>query len=296
MVSTTDQLNLSVVVPVGKLHGDISALETWIPNSGNSQVILVLDQTDSKTLSAIKNSTVLSTQSNLELHHVDFGNPGETRNFGYEKCLGEWVFFSDSDDEPAIRNILTSVENVNDEAIGVIVGNYEVYRSEQNSIDKIESQNLTVLLNSLPGGLGLWRFIFRKHYLDGKKIEFPPLSMAEDQVFFLKLNAEQSEIKFEDKIFYRYFIGRPFQLTKDKLKIQELKKSIQMTVKILEKDSKTNRFDFLSAQYFSLVLNCSTKHLIGNLLFLLKISQTIINRLGYKKMFLLISYPVRRIL
>jgi glycosyltransferase involved in cell wall biosynthesis len=230
------------------------------------------------------------------LHYVDFGNPGETRNFGYEKCLGEWIFFSDSDDEPAILTILSSVENVHDESIKVIVGNYEAYRSEQNCIDKIESQNLSVLLDSLPSGLGLWRFIFRKHYLDGKKIKFPALSMAEDQVFFLSLKVEQSEIKFEDKIFYRYFISRPFQLTRNKLKIQELKKSIQMTVKILEKDSKTNRFDFLSAQYFSLVLNCSKKYLVGNLLFLLKTSRTIIKRLGYKKMLLLISYPVRRIL
>lgn len=295
-VSTKNQPELSVVVPVGKLHGDIAALETWIPNCANAQVLLVLDQTDSKTLGAIKNSSALINQANVEMHHVDFGNPGETRNFGYEKCLGKWIFFSDSDDEPAILNILSSIENVDDKAVKVIVGNYEVYKRDENRINRIESQGLTVLVNSLPGGLGLWRFIFRKDYLDGKKVKFPCLSMAEDQIFFLKLNIEQSQIKFEDRIFYRYFTGSPFQLTKDKTKVQELRKSIQMTIKILEKDSKINRFDFLSAQFFSLILNGSRKHLMGNLFFLLRMSWIVINKLGYKKMLLLISYPIRRIL
>ena len=120
--------------------------------------------------------------------------------------------------------------------------------------------------------------------------------MAEDQIFFLRLNVKRSEIKFENKIFYRYFIGNPVQLTKNKFKIQELKKSIETSINILDQDVKMNRFDFLSAQYFSLILNGSKKYLIGNLLFLFRISRAIIVKFGYRKMLLLILYPVRRIL
>lgn len=292
----TDKPILSVVVPVGKLFGDTSALENWIPYSLKTQVILVLDQTDEKTLDSISQSKTFKNCKNVEIYLVSFGNPGETRNFGFGKTKGDWVTFSDSDDLPNIEVILTSIVANNHESAKVLIGNYEVYQRDTGIIKKVESDDLAALLKSLPSGLGLWRFVFRKKFLDDKRVRFPGLSMAEDQVYFLRLNIQQNEIKYEKKTFYRYFQGSPFQLTKDKARIQDLQKSIPETLAAIKKDSSTEIFDFFSAQLFSLILNGSKKHFVGNLKFSVKALIQVFHVYGIKKVALVMSYPIRRCL
>jgi hypothetical protein len=295
-VGITNKPTLSVVVPVGKLFGDISALENWIPKCEKAQVILVLDWTDAKTLSSISNSNVLKNCKGIEVYEVEFGNPGETRNFGLTKTKGEWVTFSDADDLPNIEVIVRSIEDNKDETIDVLIGDYEIYRRDSEQITKVENKDLPGLLKSLPLGLGLWRFAFRKNFLESKKAEYPAISMAEDQIYFLRLDIQKSEVKYEKKVFYRYFLENPFQLTNDKVRIQDLQKSIPVTIETLEKNVSTERFDFLSAQMFSLLLNGSTRCLLKNVYFLIKSLKSIFNKFGLKKVALVFSYPIRRYL
>lgn len=285
---------LSVVVPVGKLYGDISSLESWIPNYPSVQVILILDQIDSKTKAAIDDSVLLQSAPLVEKYLVDYGNPGQTRNFGFEKTTRPWVLFSDSDDIPNISNILEAIESYNQIDTNIIVGNYEIFDVNKNHTKRIERGSLDRVLNDLPRGLGLWRFIFRRDYLKFKDVSFPNLSMAEDQVFFLRLNAIQTEIKYANQIFYRYFTGNEFQLTKSPSRIQDLQSAINLTLKILKNSSSKVNFDFLAAQIFSLAINGAKKYLKTNALFLLGVSAAIVSEFGFRKLLRIYTYPLRR--
>ena len=285
---------LSVVVPVGKLYGDISSLESWIPSYPSVQIVLILDQIDPKTKAAIDESTLLQNVPLVEKYSVDFGNPGQTRNFGFEKTTSPWVLFSDSDDIPNISNILHAIRSHDDMNTDIIVGNYEVFDVNKNRTARIEKGSLNQVLNDLPRGLGLWRFIFRRDYLEFKVAKFPHLSMAEDQVFFLSLNARPAEIKFVNQIFYRYFTGNQFQLTNSSSRIQDLQSAIKLSFKILSKSSSKVDFDFLAAQMFSLMLNGAKKYLISNVIFLLRMSALIVTKFGFSRLLSICTYPFRR--
>lgn len=285
---------LSVVVPVGKLHGDISSLESWIPNFPSVQVVLILDQIDFKTKAAIDDSLLLQNAPLLEKYSVDYGNPGQTRNFGFEKTTRPWILFSDSDDIPNISNILDAIKTYDDLNTNIIVGNYEVFDVNKNRTKRIEGTSLDQVLIGLPRGLGLWRFIFRSDYLKFRVAKFPHLSMAEDQVFFLSLNAIPTEIKFVNQIFYRYFIGNQFQLTNSSSRIQDLQTTIKLSLNILSKSSSKGDFDFLAAQIFSLTLNGAKKYLMSNSIFLLGVSTLIIAKFGFRRFLRIYTYPFRR--
>ena len=285
---------LSVVVPVGKLYGDISSLESWIPSCPSVQVVLILDQIDPKTKAAIDDSILLHNSPLVEKYYVDYGNPGQTRNFGFEKTTRPWVLFSDSDDIPNISNILDAIKSHDEIKTNIIIGDYEVFDVKKNRTKKIEGRSLDQILTDLPRGLGLWRFVFRKEYLEIKVARFPHLSMAEDQVFFLSLNAISTEIKFVDQVFYRYFTGNKFQLTFGSSRIQDLQIAIKLSLNILNKSSPKTDFDFLAAQIFSLILNGANKYLFSNVLFLLELSASIVTKFGYRKLLRIYTYPFRR--
>jgi len=96
---------LSVVVPVGQLDGEITALQTWISIANNVQIIMVLDHSDDKTRDAIHLTSAITSHPGIQIFQVDFRNPGDSRNFGLTKATGSWVLFADSDDVPQISNI-----------------------------------------------------------------------------------------------------------------------------------------------------------------------------------------------
>jgi glycosyltransferase involved in cell wall biosynthesis len=284
---------LSIVVPVGRLNGDIAALESWISIAKNTQIILVLDHSDNATRDAIQSSSAISDHSGIQIFQVDFRNPGDSRNFGLKRASGSWILFADSDDVPKILNIENAIDSVQENE-DVIVGNFEVFAVRTEKITSYEAESLNDLINNLPKNLGLWRFVFRNEFLRNSGIQFPTLSMAEDQVFFLEMKRLEPQFRFVNLIFYTYYIGNSYQLTSNPEKIQDLKKAIVLTLESISDEQSFLNLDFLSAQIFSLISNSSRKYIFSNLLFVVRIFGKIINRLGLRKMLMIFTYPARR--
>lgn len=289
-----DSYMLSVVVPVGQLNGNIAALKSWIATAKNVQVIMVLDHSDDKTHDAIQLSSAITSHPGIQIFQVDFRNPGESRNFGLTKATGSWVLFADSDDVPQISNIEKAIDSAK-ETEDIIVGNYEIVAVKTGKITKQEAGNLSDLIKSLPKNLGLWRFVFRNEYLRESRVQFPPLCMAEDQVFYLELNPRETQFKFANLVFYSYHVGNTFQLTSNPEKIQDLRIAISLSIENISRGQTFRNLDFLSAQFFSLLGNSSKKHLIGNLLFLLETSRNISTQFGIGKLLMISTYPLRRL-
>jgi len=292
-VAIEDNYMLSVVVPVGQLNGNIAALKSWIATAKNIQIIMVLDHSDEKTRDAIQLSSPITNHPGIQIYHVDFRNPGDTRNFGLTKATGLWVLFADSDDVPRISNIEKAIDSAK-ETEDIIVGNFETLLVTTSKKTKYEAGNLNNLIKSLPKNLGLWRFVFRNQYLRKAGALFPPLSMAEDQVFYLELNPMNKQFKFTNMIFYTYHLGNPFQLTSNSEKIQDLQVAITLSLEIISKAKSFQNLDFLSAQLYSLLFNSSKKYFLSNLLFLIEVSRKIFTQFGIRKLLLISSYPLRK--
>lgn len=284
---------LSVVVPIGNLGGNISELESWVPNDPRIEIILILDTEDIDTKSSIKNSRKINSIINKVIIEASFGNPGDARNLGMLHARGSWISFVDADDVLKVHELMEVIETHDEIGKNVIVGNYEVLNLKTKKNRSVNYFELDDLLSSLPSGLGLWRFTFRREYLNAKGVKFPNISMAEDQVFYLGLQPSSREIIFCIKSLYRYTLGGEHQLTSNPLKIGDLKKAIPLSMNLINPNER-KYFDFLSAQIYSLLLNKTNSPLISKLKYILFILKGILLKFGLSGLQQVITYPLRR--
>lgn len=220
---------LSIVVPVFKMSGNLSRLETWIRDSrrdsSNVEIIVVEDGGDVDTLSELK---ALKDKYGFNLLTGAYSSPGLARNEGLRVAQGHWITFWDSDDFGYPAKVL---ENIEDCPIGVevVIGNYRTIDITRNHtmINRVDFQLAKLVTN-----LGLWRMVFRRESLAGKS--FSASKMGEDQVFFASLKFRDQDCKFSESIFYDYHTGNPRQLTSDKSAILEIESSIKNLIRILQ--------------------------------------------------------------
>lgn len=290
---SSSAFKLSVIVPVGSLSGNIAQLESWVVDDKKVQIILILDNPDAETRLAIRGSAVVNAVGSIEMYDVNFGNPGEARNFGMSKARGEWITFTDADDHLYLCELIKIIESTQVIGKNLIVGNYERFDEALNRGSPVECSDLADVLDSLPSGLGLWRFSFRNEFLKAKEVKFPPLSMAEDQIFYLSLQPSEEEICFVNKILYRYCVGGDCQLTGNPVKVSDLQKAIIITLNQVDPRN-WKYFDFLSAQIFSLILNKAEMTVSDKFRYVFERLTDIARKFGLSGLVRFGTYPVRR--
>lgn len=141
-----------------------------------------------------------------------FLNPGKARNIAIEKLEARWTCFVDSDDEVNLLQIL----NYSVIADGL---NKEIFVAEASVVQpgvatkKLKAKTIFPLSNfSL--NPGLWRCVFITELI--KKLRFPELNWAEDQVFLASaLRKSLSTPLFLEHEVYRYHVGEGPQLIKN---------------------------------------------------------------------------------
>ena len=215
----SDQILLSVIVPVGDMAGRLEFLELWLKQIHNypMEVILVHDKTFMPVGSDLKELLETVNSSRVILTQGIFGNPGSARNTGLEFANGSWIAFWDSDDIPNVENVLAAVNTsrIDDE---ILVGDFSVF-----DIKSMRYRNPFVSLsgiNAVAMNPGMWRMIFRKQTIGDTR--FPSLKMGEDQVFLSHLNFGLKNLRFFNSIFYQYNIGGASQLTKSVIALRDL--------------------------------------------------------------------------
>ena len=200
MKNDSEQILLSVIVPIGDMAGNLEFLEIWLKEISNCplEVILVHDKTFlsvgselTKLLESVNSSKIILTQG-------VFGNPGSARNAGLEFANGSWIGFWDSDDLPNVENILAAIDSSH-EVDEVLVGDFSIF-----DITRMEYKNSAVRshgINAVAMNPGVWRMVFRRQTISDSR--FPSLKMGEDQVFLSRLNFGIRNLRFFDSIFYR---------------------------------------------------------------------------------------------
>jgi glycosyltransferase involved in cell wall biosynthesis len=210
---------LSVIVPITNMAGRLHHLSSWITESSNKpiQIIIIHDIADQVTGIELKELLSKCKLSNIVLIEGKYGNPGYARNAGLKVATGEWCVFWDSDDRPMVNSILLVLmeTNLDDE---IIIGKFNV----RNCLDGSVRQYYTQILSykSVAMNPGIWRMIFRRQTISDTK--FPSLRMGEDQVFLARLNFGTRKLRFVESIFYQYNLGGSSQLTKSRIAIKDL--------------------------------------------------------------------------
>ena len=223
-------MKLSVVIPIGNLGRDIENLKSIFSAVPKQEVELVLVLDTAEKLASIQLNELCKIKglSDYKILECADRNPGSSRNIGVKAAEGEWIIFCDSDDIPVFSNLLNALSLANDES-DIVIGSFFSednfgIRTPQLLIENHPSINWHLIsLNP-----GLWRWLMRKNLLE--HVTFPKLSMGEDQFFLIKLLSTPSRIKFASEFFYIYRTNTQGNLTKNKAKISDLSKIIELEI------------------------------------------------------------------
>jgi len=157
-------------------------------------------------------------------------DPGQARNAGTAISVGSWIAFWDSDDIPLIANVFELLNKAILEDSTMAVGQYQIQDFETNQLSEPSAnKEIDEVFAMNPG---LWRCLFKSEI--AKSITFPSYRMAEDQVFLSNLDLDNLKISFSKEITYKYIRYKSGQLTKSKVAIADLPKSILDTKQIIE--------------------------------------------------------------
>ena len=209
---------LSCIVPVTRMSGELDTLESWVKESINFdlEVIIVHDIQDSLTGIELQNLVKTLNNDKFKLIENTVASPGLARNLGLKVASGHWIAFWDSDDLPQVEEVMESIaEYPNYE---VIVGRYKVHDRTSNIQTSSPLNKLSYW--GIGENPGLWRMLFQRDLLGETK--FSSIRMAEDQVFISQLNLRSRKLVFTSRFLYTYYKGRPAQLTRTKINKSDL--------------------------------------------------------------------------
>jgi len=205
---------LSIIVPVTKMHGRLDNFEKMVEDISNRsiQLIVVHDIDDDKTGRELQ--LILKNNTNTKLIEGNYGSAGGARNAGLELADSEWIGFWDSDDIPEVEQCLDLVAKIKKEQNLVGYGKFEKISTIPNKLQKPKDyRNFVGTINSI-GPIknpGIWRWIFASEVL--KNTRFPNLKIGEDICFLFSILQKVDKISTTNKVVYKYFVDNPLQST-----------------------------------------------------------------------------------
>lgn len=200
---------ISVVVPVYnvgiKLHRCIKSIlsQTY----SNWELILVDDgSTDESGLIC---DEYANSDSRIEVIHTRNGGVSSARNLGLSWASGEWVTFSDSDDELFPNALQSYASNIVD-GVDLIRGGFE--RIKNNEISIISTKNFTTTNKEqvicacaeTQYEAYLWNSCFRREIIANVRFR-EDISWCEDHLFTFTAIGFAHEIAFIPDLVYRYY-------------------------------------------------------------------------------------------
>jgi len=221
-------------VPVSRMANELGKLESWIRDSSNLdiEIVIVHDIQDNETAEQL-DSLIKDLQDNrLRFIQENVNSPGLARNLGLRIAQGQWIAFWDSDDLPDVEEALASInENLDSD---IIIGRYTTHQRRSGSEEVSNESDLN--LRKVGINPGMWRMLFRNNVLADK--QFSAIKMAEDQVFIAELNFDSRSVSFTNRVLYKYFKGRPNQLTNLELRITDFLTAFELIL-IAQKQQKS---------------------------------------------------------
>lgn len=205
---------LSVIVPVTKMHGRLDNFKKMVEDISHHsiQLIVVHDIGDNKTGHELQ--MILENNTNTKLIEGNYGSAGDARNAGLELADADWIGFWDSDDKPEVKQCLDLLAKIKKEQNLVGYGNFSKISTASNKLQKSNnSLNAEGAINSMMlfKNPGIWRWIFASEVL--KNTRFPNLKLGEDVCFLFSTLQKVEKITTSNQVIYKYYVGDPLQST-----------------------------------------------------------------------------------
>ncbi len=221
-------------MPVSRMANELGELESWIRDSSNLdiEIVIVHDIQDNETAEQLGSLIKDLQDYRVKFIQENVNSPGLARNLGLRIAQGQWIAFWDSDDLPDVKEALASInENLDSD---IIVGRYTTHQRSSGSEEVSNESDLN--LRKVGINPGMWRMLFRNNVLADK--QFSSIQMAEDQVFIAELNFDSRSVSFTNRVLYKYFKGRPNQLTNSELRITDFLTAFELIL-IAQKQQKS---------------------------------------------------------
>lgn len=198
---------VSVVVPnYGWEAGGFLSQSTYaqLRELGSAVELIVVDDGSSATdreevvasLSACPDADFISLTTNE--------GPGRARQVGLEKASGEWVLFVDADDQADVRYALNFLSTAQLAHFDIVAFSAEI-KATASIVDPPPSLRPKDLCDVLVRRPGLWRFAYRREFLQRNDITFSALRYAEDLVFMVSCAAaEPRVVSAPARVYYRH--------------------------------------------------------------------------------------------
>jgi|694.fasta_scaffold36900_3 glycosyltransferase involved in cell wall biosynthesis len=225
---------LSIVVPVARLNGNVTNLQSWISQlpRDDVSVVIVHDLQDELTSQDLHEMLKAAAKVNVRMFEATFNSPGLARNFGMKKSSAEWIWFVDADDFPEVDQAIKMIREAKADS-EVLVGDYRVDRLGNRVIHSTSQERNPIM--EVAYSPGIWRMVFKRLSLG--ELNFSHFKMAEDQLFVLQYGFSNRNVQFSNRIIYNYFTNVQGQLTSQVDAISEISKVVPESFKVFQRSS-----------------------------------------------------------
>jgi glycosyltransferase involved in cell wall biosynthesis len=199
---------ISIIVPVYNIEKNLSDCIDSILACELSDIEILLIDDGSTDFSGKICDTYAEKNRQIVVHHKENGGVSNTRNFGIEKAIGEWIIFIDGDDRVVSEQfeqfktiLLDSTENIQ-----IIINDVIINRYSQSIVQKNRGATLDEVLINSKSVWNVWRYAFKKEFILESNAKYDnKLSFAEDLKFtFSVLSAENSSFAVVHSPYYIY--------------------------------------------------------------------------------------------
>lgn len=228
-------------------------LEKYLPRCLDSLVnqtlqdieILCVDDGSIDSAPQIIDEYAKKYPNKIKAFHKENGGEFTTRNYGFERAIGEYVTFVDTDDyvEPNWAEKLYNAAKENDADIAVCgferidLNTGKVVSKDMvgfgNTVKTLNSkENFQLFINPAP-----WNKIYKLEKV--KDLRFLPFRGFNDMLFLLSSYIKIEKIAFVSDILYHYYLRYDSQIhTVNKQDIDNFKKYLLEVKKFYEKENK----------------------------------------------------------
>lgn len=214
----TKSPKISVIVPIYNVENYLPNLIDSILKQTFSDFELLLIDDGSSDNSGKICYEYAKKDNRIKFFQKENKGVSSARNLGLKHAIGDWIYFSDADDELYI-NCLEILNNLICSHIDFIIAGYEKYDSEGNNIYKFNNIRNQILSSKDAISLMfkpvdytyhgyLWSKLFNRNIIENNNLKFnEEIYFNEDRLFIIQyLCCVSNFVNYTTKPIYKYYI------------------------------------------------------------------------------------------